>query len=217
MNDDYSRAFTSAIDSLEVERFYNLTYAPYIIRSCRYGTHSCRDKWTLIGTIMGKCLRLNVNEFANVTSREKLLIQFIVNKSDTTVTSRDGHGFNFLTNSAMNGITLYPTYQEEDVIMQQHAITLEQKIVPSVRFQKLRRLYAGEPYTKCRKNGAQTLVGHTYKDDTYREEKCLNLRLYMTLCEKCKCYPSYVDSMKSYHKMLPLMALTCSQSLKIYI
>ena len=78
-----------------------------MIRTCRYGMQNCQNKWTTVGTIMGKCIRLDVNEFANVTSRDKLLIQFIVNKSDTTVTSRDGHGYNFLSNSAINGITLY--------------------------------------------------------------------------------------------------------------
>ena len=82
---------------------------------------------------MGQCLRLDVNEFANVTGKAKLLIQFHINKSDSTVSARkvkqycrifninhfyrDGHGYNFLTNGAINGMTIYPTHGIDNVIL----------------------------------------------------------------------------------------------------
>ena len=68
---------------------------------------------------MGQCIRLDVTDFANITGKDKLLIQFHLNKSDATVTSRDGHGLNFLTNGAINGITVYPVHGIDNVILHQ--------------------------------------------------------------------------------------------------
>lgn len=108
-----------------------------------YGEIDCRRNWTTVGTIMGRCLRLDLNIHNTITTRDSLLMKFAVNSSDITVVAREGHGYNFLTNRVQNGITIYPTHETDDIIIIHHGITLEQKLIPSVTYQIQRHVYAG--------------------------------------------------------------------------
>lgn len=72
------------------------------------------------------------------------MIKFSVNTSDTTVSCRANHGWSFLTKRALHGITIYPTHSDDNnVLILQHGITLEQKMIPAVSFQNQKRVYAG--------------------------------------------------------------------------
>ena len=73
----------SIVKNLNSE-FYNTTYNEYAVNTCEYDGQDCRRNWKMVGTLMGKCLRLDLNELTNITNKGRLAVSFSVNHSDVT-------------------------------------------------------------------------------------------------------------------------------------
>lgn len=68
--------------------FYSSTYNSYNILTCNYHGIDCRRHWTLVGTVQGKCISLDVNKFTNITNLGSLALNFFINHTDAGVDRR---------------------------------------------------------------------------------------------------------------------------------
>jgi hypothetical protein len=129
------------LDHIELSEFYQKTYTPYKVLACRYGKFNCRNSWTLIGTFMGKCLRLDLSNITSIGNKGTLSVSFSINQSDATV---DWSGLSA-------GMTIYPTHSEDyNTIKASKGISLEPQMIPTITFQNLKRVHIGEPFSQCR-------------------------------------------------------------------
>ena len=69
--ENQSKEFIDTLNSIDLALFQNMTYSKYVVTSCMYNGTDCRHKWTRVGTIMGQCLRLDLNKIATITSKAR--------------------------------------------------------------------------------------------------------------------------------------------------
>ena len=140
--------------------FFELTYHQYRVIRCYYDGKDCRNMWVLVGTLMGKCLKLDLNLHTNITSKGRytlnpisnhsmlqgiealilfrillsLSVSFAMNDSDVT------SGWN----SRSDGLSIYPTHKMDyDFVLEDHSSPIEHKMIPAITLQNQKRIYAG--------------------------------------------------------------------------
>ena len=59
------------LNSIDVAEFFRRTETDYVVVNCMYGESDCRRNWTAVGTIMGRCLRLDLNEDNVISTRDR--------------------------------------------------------------------------------------------------------------------------------------------------
>lgn len=59
------------LNAIDISELQNKTFTRYAVASCMYNGTDCRYSWTRVGTIMGQCIRLDINKITTITSKAK--------------------------------------------------------------------------------------------------------------------------------------------------
>ena len=136
-----------------------------------------------------------------------------------------------ITNSFMDGFTVYYLHFTDTMEEQSHSFPLAHSLTPVVNFQNVKRTYLGLPYTPCTEtfstnNYTEVLILEQRRHQERKEEKpykesiCVFTALINKIIANCNCYLDYIDGIENYlpesHQLAPcnfLVHATCVSQL----
>jgi len=164
------------LKAIDLKEFFRKTRPTYRIMGCDLNYQDCKNDWKYQATINGHCLTYNPSSGKNLTKtfgkRPRLSMTFAQNESDAT----------FGWNGALQGFNVHYRYPTEKLFLPGHSVYLSSKLSPMLSVQNVRQMYLGKPYTPCEKN-----------NQSYDETECTYERLMRKLCDRCHCYPNYIE------------------------
>ena len=59
------------LDMIPLDEFLSKTHTKYLVTMCRYRDVDCRRSWEPVVTLMGKCLKLDLNTVTKITGKAR--------------------------------------------------------------------------------------------------------------------------------------------------
>ena len=175
----------------------------YEISKCMLHNTDCSKNWTLVQTFTGYCMQLDTSYYFAVNGgpSSKTILQFSFNTfpSDST----------FGWNGKISGMSVYYSQYLDSRITIDKSLLLTTDLIPIVRFLNEKRTFLGAPYNDCTRSNVTNrypkyesdaqfneLVQQTKPD--YDEYACVFALFMDSLCNRCRCFPSYIDTDNLY-------------------